>query len=107
LLGSLFESLAMLCVRVYAAASGLEVGHIRTARGGHEVDLVVHSPDGRALAFGVKLAAVPGERDSVHLRWLADRLGDDLVDRVILTAEQRAFWTADGTAVVPLALLGP
>ncbi|MBX3029789.1 MAG: ATP-binding protein [Chloroflexi bacterium] len=107
LLGALFESLATQSVRVYAEALGLDVSHIRTARGEHEVDLMVHAPDGRALAIEVKLAATPSDRDVRHLHWLADRLGDDLVDRVVLTTGRQAYRRPDGVAVVPLALLGP
>lgn len=107
LVGNLFESLATLCVRVYAQPLDLDVAHIRTARGDREVDLVVHSPDGRALAFEVKLAATPTDRDVRHLHWLGDRLGDDLVDKVVLTTGKRAYRRPDGVAVVPLGLLGP
>lgn len=107
LVGNLFESLATLCVRVYAQPLDLDVAHVRTARGEHEVDLVVHSADGRALAFEVKLAATPSDRDVRHLHWLGEKLGDDLVDKVVLTTGTRAYRRTDGVAVVPLALLGP
>lgn len=107
LLGLLFESLVTLSVRVYAQALGLEVSHIRTARGDHEVDLVVHDATGRAIAIEVKLAATPGPLDMRHLNWLAERLGDDLVDRVVITTGPQAYRHPNGTAVVPLALLGP
>ncbi|MBE1877305.1 ATP-binding protein [Myceligenerans pegani] len=107
LLGTLFESLATLCVRVYAQPLELDVAHIRTARGEREVDLVVHAPDGRTIAFEVKLAATPDDRDVRHLHWLGDRLGDDLVDKIVLTTGRSAYRRADGVAVIPLALLGP
>lgn len=107
LFGTLLESLATLCVRVYASRLGLDVSHIRTARGEHEVDLVVHSRDGRMLAFEVKLGATPDDRDVRHLHWLAERVGDDLIDRVVLTTGRRGYRREDGIAVVPLALLGP
>ncbi|HIZ34463.1 MAG TPA: DUF4143 domain-containing protein [Candidatus Ruania gallistercoris] len=107
LFGTLMESLATLCVRVYASALDLKVSHIRTARGDHEVDLVVHAADGRLLAFEVKLGATPDDRDVRHLNWLADRMGADLVDRVVLTTGKSAYRRRDGIAVVPLALLGP
>lgn len=107
LVGHLFESLATLCIRVYAQPLDLDVAHIRTARGEREVDLVVHSPDGRALAIEVKFAATPSDRDVRHLHWLGERLGDDLVDKIVLTTGKRAYRRADGVAVVPLALLGP
>lgn len=107
LLGLLFESLVTQSVRVYAQALGLEVSHIRTARGDHEIDLVVHDATGRAVAIEVKLSATPGAPDLRHLDWLADRLGDDLVDRVVITTGPQAYRTSGGVAVVPLALLGP
>ena len=107
LLGTLFESLATLCVRVYAQALDLEISHLRTARGEREVDMLVHSPDGRTLAFEVKLTATPSDTDVRHLNWLANRLGDDLIDRVVLTTGRQAYRRPDGVAVVPLALLGP
>jgi predicted AAA+ superfamily ATPase len=107
LLGNLFESLATLCVRVYAQPLDLEVSHIRTARGEHEIDLIAHGPDGRSLAFEMKLASVPSDRDTKHLNWLGEKMGNDLVDRVILTTGKQAYRRPDGIAVVPLALLGP
>ncbi|GMA22652.1 ATPase AAA [Luteimicrobium album] len=107
LVGNLFESLATLCVRVYAQPLGLSVSHVRTARGEREIDLVVHAPDGRTLAIEVKLAATPDDRDVRHLHWLGERLGDDLVDKVVLTTGRQAYRRPDGVAVVPLALLGP
>lgn len=107
LLGLLFESLATQSVRVYAQALGLEVSHIRTARGEHEIDLVVHDATGRAIAIEVKLAATPSAADLRHLDWLADRLGDDLVDRVVITTGPEAYRHPGGAAVIPLALLGP
>lgn len=107
LLGTLFESLATLCVRVHAQPLDLAVSHLRTSRGDHEVDLLVHASDGRALAFEVKLAATPDDHDVRHLHWLGDRMGDDLVDKVVLTTGPQAYRRPDGVAVVPLGLLGP
>ena len=42
-----------------------------------------------------------------HLRWLADRLGEDLLDAVVVTAGRHAYRRRDGVAVVPAAMLGP
>lgn len=75
--------------------------------GKHEVDLVLHGPDGRAIAFEVKLAATADDRDVRHLNWLHERLGEDLVDRVVVTTGPAAYRRPDGVAVVPLSLLGP
>lgn len=107
LLGALFESLLTLSVRVYAQAARARVSHMRTRNGDHEVDLIVERRDGRVLAIEVKLAAVPGDRDVRHLHWLAGRVGDDLLDAVVITTGPYAYRRPDGIAVVPASLLGP
>jgi len=107
LLGALFESLVTLSVRVYAQAAEARVGHLRTHRGDHEVDLIVERGDGRVLAIEVKLAAVPDDDAVRHLAWLRERIGDDLLDAVVITTGGEAYRRSDGVAVVPAALLGP
>lgn len=107
LLGALFESLATLSVRVYAAHSEAKVGHLRTARGRHEVDLIVERADGSVVGIEVKLARNVSGDDGRHLRWLKEQLGDRVLDQVIVTTGPEAYRRADGIAVVPLALLGP
>lgn len=107
LFGALFESLVTLCVRVYAEAAGATVSHLRTHRGEHEVDIVIERDDGRVLAIEVKLGTTPSDRDVRHLHWLAERLGPDVVDSVVVTTGRAAYRRPDGIAVVPLALLGP
>jgi uncharacterized protein len=107
LLGALFESLVTLSVRTYAQAAETTVKHLRTIGGKREVDLVVERPDGRVLAIEVKLARNVGDGDGVHLKWLADKIGDSLLDAVIVTTGPEAYRRRDGIAVVPAALLGP
>jgi hypothetical protein len=41
------------------------------------------------------------------LLWLRDRIGNDLIDAVVIYAGERAYRRRDGVAVVPLAVLGP
>lgn len=106
LLGHLFESLATLCVRVAAQAAEATVGHLRTGNGDHEVDLVVVRDDGKVVALECKLTSTVTDRDVRHLRWLADAMGPDLLDAVVLTSGPVAYRRPDGIAVVPLALLG-
>lgn len=107
LLGALFESLATLSVRVYAARSEAMTKHLRTARGRREIDLIVERADGRVVAVEVKLARTVSDDDVKHLAWLREKLGDDLLDEVIITTGPEAYRRKDGVAVVPLALLGP
>jgi uncharacterized protein len=106
LLGALFESLATLSVRVYAAHGEARVGHLRTARGRQEIDLIVERADGSVVAIEVKLARTISNDDVKHLTWLDQRLGDRLLDQVIVTTGPEAYRRQDGIAVVPLALLG-
>lgn len=107
LLGDLFESLVTLCVRVYAQAGEARVGHLRTFSGDREVDLIVERADGRIVAIEVKLSQTVDDRDVRHLNWLAATVGDELLDRLVVTTGSFAYRRADGVAVVPAALLGP
>ncbi len=107
LLGALFESLVTLSVRVYAAHSEAQVRHFRTARGRQEVDLIVERADGSVVAIEVKLARSVYGDDAKHLTWLKQKLGDRVLDQVIITTGPNAYRREDGIAVVPLALLGP
>ncbi len=107
LLGSLFESLVALSVRVYAQAAEAQVRHLRTTRGDHEVDLVAVRDDQRVLAIEVKLSATVTDHDVRHLRWLQRQLGDDLLDAVVVTTGKVAYRRPDGIVVAPAVLLGP
>ena len=107
LLGALFESLVTLSVRTYAQASEATVKHLRTIGGKHEVDLIVERADGRVVAIEIKLTRNVRDRDTSQLHWLADRIGDDLLDAVLVTTGPEAYRREDGIAVVPAALLGP
>jgi hypothetical protein len=107
LLGALFESLATLSVCVYAAYSEAQVRHLRTARGRQEIDLIVERADGSVVAIEIKLARSVSSDDTKHLTWLQQKLGDRVLDQVIVTTGPQAYRREDGIAVVPLALLGP
>ncbi len=107
LLGALFESLMALNLRVYAQAAEAEVRHLRTQRGEREVDFVAIGPDDGIVAVEVKLSATVEDSDVKHLHWLRDRIGDQLLDAVLVTTGTEAYRRRDGVAVVPAALLGP
>jgi len=106
LLGALFESLVAQSVRVFAEPLGVRVSHLRTRNGDHEIDLIVERDDNKVLAVEVKLAGAVTSRDATHLNWLSRQIGDNLVDKVIINTGPFAHRLPDGTAVVPLALLG-
>lgn len=106
-LGALFESLATLSVRVFAQAADARVCHFRTKGGEREVDLIIERDDRHVVAIEVKLSATCEDDDVKHLKWLQQRLGDQLLDAVVVTTGQQAYRRDDGIGVVPLALLGP
>ena len=106
-LGALFESLATLSVRVFAQAALTRVAHFRSSGGEREIDLIVNDDAGRIIAIEVKLSETVTDHDVRHLRWLSERLGEDLIDAIVLTTGTHAYRRADGIGVVPLALLGP
>ncbi len=85
LLGALFESLVTLSVRSYAEAAEATVRHFRTRDGAHEADLIIERPDQKVVALEVKLAGTADGDAVKHLRWLTERLGDDLLDAAVIT----------------------
>jgi predicted AAA+ superfamily ATPase len=107
MLGALFESLLTLSVRIYAQHAEARVSHLRTYSGEPEVDLIVERRDGRMVAIEVKLKRTVQDGDLKHLRWLQGKIGDELLDSVVITTGESAYRRADGIAVVPAALLGP
>lgn len=107
LLGALFESLVTLSLRTYAQAAEAGTLHLRTAGGEHEIDLILQRADRRVVAVEIKLARDVDEGDLRHLKWLGERIGDELIDRVVVTTGEEAYRRSDGIAVVPAALLGP
>ena len=58
------------------------------------------------MAIEVKLARAVTDEHVRHLLWLSERLGDDLLDAVVVTTGPEAYRRRDGIAVVPAALLG-
>ncbi len=105
LMGSLFESLVTLSVRVAAQHNEARVGHLRTRGGTHEVDLIVERADGKIVAFEVKMARSISDEDVRHLRWLERELGPDLLDAAVITTGPEAYRRRDGIGVIPAALL--
>lgn len=107
ILGALFEHLVALSIHTYAEASGARVSHLRTRNNDHEVDLIVQRADGRILGVEVKLADRVEDTDVKHLHWLRGRIGEDMIDAIVIYAGEHAYRRRDDVAVVPLALVGP
>lgn len=107
LLGSLFESLIALSVRVFAQSARGRVHHLRTRGGEREIDFVVSGRGGRVVAIQVKLAQTISDRDVRRLHWLKEQIGPDLVNAVVVTTGTEAYRREDGFAVVPASSLSP
>ncbi len=105
LLGRLFESLVTLSLRVYAQANGAGLRHLRLHGGQREIDLIVERADRRILAIEVKLSRTVSDDDVRHLLWLKDRIGDDLLDAIVIHTGPEAYRRRDGVGVIPAAML--
>ena len=106
-LGELFESVVVGQIRATAEALGLgwRFGHLRSAGGDHEIDLVADLPDGSVLAFESKLSQAVGPADARHLATLRDRLGDAFRAGFVVHPGVTAFRIGDRIAAVPLGTL--
>ncbi|MGL5406284.1 MAG: ATP-binding protein [Propionibacteriaceae bacterium] len=102
--GQLFESLATLSVRAAAIPAEAKVSHLRTASGRQEVDLIVERFDGAVIGIEVKLAKTITDRHVAHLHWLGDKIGDRMVDKIVLYAGDTAGRRPDGVGLIPLAM---
>lgn len=100
--GRLFESLATLTVRTIAEAEGARVGHLRTHDSREEIDLIVEGDEGQIVAIEVKLSPDVRDQDVRHLKWLREKMPDDVEDMMVVTTGEFAYRHADGVAVVPL-----
>jgi hypothetical protein len=107
LLGRLFESLVTLSLRVYAQAAEAQLRHLRLHGGAQEVDLIIERSDRRIIAIEVKLSRTVDDGDVRHLHWLREKIGEDLLDAVVINTGPEAYRRKDGIAVVPAVLLGP
>lgn len=106
-LGALFESLVATSLFVFSDANSVELKHLRTWSGDHEVDFIVVGAGGKVVALEAKLGNTVRPEHVSHLLWLKDRLGDQLLDAVVVNTGSDAYRRKDGIAVVPLGLLGP
>lgn len=59
------------------------------------------------MAVEARLAGAIGDDDVRHVRWLPQKLGDQLSDAIVVNIAPTAYRRPDGIGVVPLALLGP
>lgn len=111
-LGSLFESLAVRDLRIYAQPQAAAVYHYRDSDD-LEVDAIVARDDGAWLAVEVKLGHRPDSVDgaAANLQRLAAKLAarrrGEGAGLLVLTALGPAYRRPDGVYVAPITALGP
>lgn len=110
--GSLFESLAVRDLRVYAQPLGFDTFHYHDSDE-LEADIVIQGLDGTWAALEVKLNSGPRqiEEAATALKRLRDkahkRRANQLALMAVVTATKTAHLRPDGVAVIPLTTLGP
>lgn len=110
--GSLFESLAVRDLRVYAQPLGFDTFHYHDSDE-LEADIVMQGLDGTWAAFEVKLNSGPRqiEEAATALKRLQNkahkRRANQLALMAVITATKTAYMRPDGVAVIPLTTLGP
>lgn len=103
--GLLFESLIALSLRVYAQPNAMNVYHLRTQDGTHEIDFIVELPDTSIIAIETKLSPDVAADSVRHLTWLRNRIGDRLRNAIIVNTGTAAYRRSDGIGIVPASLL--
>lgn len=103
--GRLFESLCALSVRTYATALDADVSYARTRKGNREIDFVVQL-DQSIVAIEAKMSSTVSCDDVQHLNWFAEKVGERVQERIILTTGNTAYRRTDGVLVIPAALFG-
>ena len=109
-LGLLFESMVLRDLRVYAQSVDAQVYHYREKEG-LEVDAIVEAPDGRWVAFEIRLGERWVDDGAKSLRRLASRMERSDHDKpsalaVIVPQGYGAAGTGE-VGVIPIGALGP
>jgi predicted AAA+ superfamily ATPase len=110
--GTLFESLAVRDLRIYAGPLEAEVAHYRDSTG-LEVDAIVTAGAGKWAAFEVKLGASGAIVDAAAKQLLAfaDRIDAQKTGKprnlVVIVGTGPAYTRPDGVLVAPIGTLGP
>ena len=94
---------AQLRTEAAAASRRVQMFHLRTQGGEHEIDLVVEI--GRRLAaIEVKTSSAPSARDARHIAWLRDRLPpEQFAGGVVFHTGPHRYGLGSGIEAVPIA----
>ncbi len=79
--------------------------HVRTEGGTHEIDLVAVLGGDELIAIEVKADAAPKAKDTRHLAWLRDELGNRFIAGVLLHTGPRIYRLEDRIIAAPISTL--
>lgn len=79
--------------------------HLRTESGRQEIDLVVDLGGGRVIGIEIKAGAAPSPRDSRHLAWLREELGEQFICGIVMHTGPRLFELGDRLWALPICAL--
>ena len=104
--GSILDTFITAQLRVEAEVSKKEVNlfHLRTEQGEHEVDLLVEV-DGKIIGFEYKASDSPKSSDAKHLKWLKEQIGDLFIGGVVFHTGKRKYQIDENIDAVPIAHL--
>lgn len=94
---------AQLRTEVESSAMRVQMFHLRTQGGDHEIDLLVEF--GRRLAaFEIKTSSAPNARDARHIAWLRDRLpAGQFAGGVVFHTGPHRYGLGEEIEAVPIA----
>lgn len=79
--------------------------HLRTESGRQEIDLIVDLGGGRVIGIEIKAGAAPNPRDSRHLAWLREELGEQFICGIVMHTGPRLFELGDRLWALPICAL--
>ena len=104
--GPILESFVVSEIVRPVAGSDLRVSlyHYRD-REQREVDLILESRDGRAVAIDVKAAKSVDETDFRHIRYIRDRLGERFISGIVMHLGTRPLAFGEKLSTLPISAL--
>jgi len=79
--------------------------HLRTEGGKHEIDLIAELGGDRLIGIEVKADAAPKARDTGHLAWLRDEIGDRFIAGVLFHTGPRIYGLGERIIAAPISTL--
>ena len=107
LLGRVLDTFvaAQLRPEVAPSAGTPRLHHLRTEGGKHEIDLIAELGGDRLIGIEIKADAAPKAKDTAHLAWLRDALGDRFIAGVLFHTGPRTYHLDERITAAPISTL--